>query len=202
MLLGRKATSHQTVIPCLRHGQAGRSTVVFAAEGCAWLCASQGIPSHIPVSTFGSRFSKSLRMMARVIFVSLWEAIHCTVCFHVHNQAGGGGRKREGERSIVRLEDVIGKERERERSIVWLQVVTGGGGGGGGGGEKEIHSQAGGSDGEREIHSQAAGCDWGREIHSQAAGGDWERERSIGWMWWLGGRGGGGEIHSQAAGGD
>ena len=70
----------------LRRAQDSRSTEVFVAEDCAWLCA-------IPDSTFCRRFIESVRMMAWVICASRWEASHCIACVTASN-------------SMVRLEVV------------------------------------------------------------------------------------------------
>ena len=58
-------------------GQGSRFTSVFVTEDSAWLCASQGSPSH---STFCSRFMKYMEMMACVVCVSLWEANNHILC--------------------------------------------------------------------------------------------------------------------------
>ena len=62
----------------LQHAQDSRSTEVFVAKDCAWLCASRGSPFQTP--PFCRRFIESVRMMACVICASRWEANHCIAC--------------------------------------------------------------------------------------------------------------------------
>ena len=61
----------------LQRAQDSRSTEVFVAEDCAWLCTSRGSPSK--PSTFCRRFIESVKMMACVISASHWEASHCKI---------------------------------------------------------------------------------------------------------------------------
>ena len=63
----------------LQHDQDSSSTEVFAAKGCAWLCASQGSPSQTPRFARGSLSFWEWWQVWQVC-VSLSDANYCIVC--------------------------------------------------------------------------------------------------------------------------